>query len=183
MRKLRLALVLPITQFIVATILLHWGVRVEFYAPTPRLICWGLNAPALLFTSLDPGRWGPTFAWWPGSIIGVDMDDVFFLAGVIVVWYVVGRALDQRRTSVSAARRLGMVTTLIVQVLLLALGALLLVGGLWDLRHWQFGVVGQPPWRAVITLMWSAGLILLSGRGLVRAIFADRRRLTGGSTT
>jgi hypothetical protein len=45
----------------------------------------GLNAPALIFTVLDPIRLGPEFDWFPGSALGFYTDDLLFLMGVIVV--------------------------------------------------------------------------------------------------
>jgi hypothetical protein len=169
MQKLRLALVLPIIQFVVAAILLQSGdPHVPMYVPTARLICWGLSAPALLFRALNPIGWGPTFERLPRSIVGVDTDDLFFLAGVIVVWYIAGRALDQRRTSKTAGRS-GILTTSIVYPLLLVLGGVLLFGGLYDLEHPSSNNPDHPV-RGLLTLMWSVSLIFLSGRGLVRAI-------------
>jgi len=100
LHKLRWTWALPITQSLVAASLLQWGYSVpaprgsELYVPTARLICRGLNAPALIFRMFDPIRYGPEFDWIPRSTLGFDSDDLFFLVGVIVVWYIAGRSLD-----------------------------------------------------------------------------------------
>jgi hypothetical protein len=174
MRRFRLALVLPVIQFVIAAILLQWGYRTpvprgsELYVPTVRLICRGLNAPALLFRFLNPISRGPEFDWIPRSVIGFDTDDIFFLFGVIIVWYIAGRALDQRGTSTTAERS-GIAVVLVPGILLLALGVLLSLVGLHDLGPSRPNNPG-PPIGAVLTLMWSVTLICLSGRRLVQAI-------------
>ena len=80
----------------------------------------------------------------------------------------VGRALDQWRGSQPAVERRGAMS-LIACSLLLALGGLLLLLGLDYLRNPRFNTPNYPV-VAVPMLMWSASLIFLSGRGLVRAI-------------
>jgi len=145
------------------------------YVPTARLICRGLNAPAVLFNVLDPIEWGVAPSWLPHSVFGFDTGDLFFLAGVIVIWYLVGRALDQRRALTAAGRR-QVVTALIVYSLLLALGGLLLFAGLQDFRPPQFSNLDYRPERAILTLIWAAGLIFVSGRGLVGMV---RRPIRG----
>ncbi len=168
MRKLRLAFALPFIQSILAAILLQWRTQSGFYVPTPRLVCWGLNAPALLFRTLNPIRWGPAFWWLPRSILGFDTDDLFFMAGVIVLWYLVGHALDRRGVSATAGRR-RTASCLLAYLLLLALGGVLLYGGLHLLRHKSSDNPNDPV-RAVLVLIWSVGLLCVSGRGFAKAI-------------
>jgi hypothetical protein len=180
-RKLRLAWVLPIIQVLVASILMEWSKRahgprrVEYYVPTSWLICRGLNAPALLFRFLNPRMWVPTWDWVPRSVLDFDVDRVFFVVGVAVVWYLVGRGLDQRGISKTAGRH-GVATAFIVYPLLLVLGVLLLYGGLRDLMN---PITPYAPVGASLMLIWSAVLILLSGRGLARAIASslDKHRV------
>jgi hypothetical protein len=174
MRKLKLAWFLPVIQFVIAAILLQWGYRApvprgsELYVPPSRLICLGLDAPALLFRLLDPVPWGPEFDWIPRSILGFDTDDLFFLVGVIVVWYLAGRALDHLWTP-RTAKRGSMAIVFVKCSLLLAAGVILFFFGLQQLGphppNYPAPTVG-----AVLTLMWSVALIFLSGKGLVRAI-------------
>jgi hypothetical protein len=179
MRKLRFTWFLPAIQFVIATILLQWGYRApvsrgsEMYVPTGQLICKGLNAPALLFRFLDPIPWGPKFDWIPRSILGFYTDDLFFLAGVIVVWYIVGRALDHRRTS-RRARQSSVAIALVRCSLLLALGVILFFAGLRDLGPRRSNNPA-PPVGAILTLVWSIALIFGSGRRLVASIRSSPR--------
>src|ERR1035438_5642080 len=170
MPKLRFAAVLPISQFVIAVILLQCGDPRRSYVHTARLVCWGLTAPAMLFRALGLllASCGPTFPWLTQPILGFYTDDLFFLAGVVVVWYLVGRALDQRRTSQTVRER-GRAMALIACSLLLTSGGLLLLLGLDYLRNPRFNNPNSLV-VAVPVLVWSASLIFLSGRGLVRAI-------------
>jgi hypothetical protein len=175
MQKLRLAWVLPITQVVVAAILLQWGnPHVSMYVPTARLICWGVTAPAMLFRGLGLllGSWESTFPWMTRSVGGFYTDDLFFLAGVVVVWCSVGRGLDQRRTRQTTGER-GTVTALTAYTLQLVLWGLLFILGLDYLRNPPFNNPDYPV-VAIPILAWSVGLIFLSGRRLVRAIRAFR---------
>jgi hypothetical protein len=173
MRRLRLALSLPVIQFGIAATLLQWGYRTpvppgsEMYIPTARLVCRGLNAPALLFRILDPFTWGLAGDRIPRSMLGFDTGDIPFLVGVIVVWYLVGRALDKRRISKTAER--SRIAVALIACFLLSLGGLLFSAGLHDLGPARPNN-SSPPVGAVLTLVWSAALIFLSGRGLARAI-------------
>jgi len=70
------------------------------YFATPTLICGGINAPARflaatsrLFDRVDHAQ--PTIA-------GLTLDYVFFMIGVLILWYLVGRALDNRQLGRSA---------------------------------------------------------------------------------
>jgi hypothetical protein len=182
MRKLRLALLLPVVQLLLAAILLRWGDTThlrasEDHTPTVRLICWGLNAPALLFRALDPIRLGPTYSWIPTSILGFDIDDICFLVGVAVLWFFIGRAIDKRGSARTTGRR-GMVAALVGYTLLLALGGFLLYAGPYDLEHPVSDNPNQPV-RGILTLMWSVALLYLSGRGLTKTI---RRALRGSGS-
>jgi biotin transporter BioY len=112
------------------------------------------------------GRWGPPYLTGPTA--GFYTDDLFFLAGVVVVWYFVGRAWDQRRTPQTVGKR-GTVKALIACALLVALGGLLFLLGMDYLRNPRFNNPDYPA-VAVPVLMWSVSLIFLSGRRLVRAI-------------
>jgi len=167
MHKLRLAIVLPIIQVVIAAILLRLGKRppVAMFVPTAQRINWGLNAPALLFRAVPvfvAGR-EPASTWPSRSVLGFDVSDLFFLVGVIVVWFLVGRALDRRRTSKTAGGHRS-ATALVAHPLLLALAGLLFYLGLLERRSYLDLV------RTLLMWIWSASLIFVSIRGLVRVL-------------
>ena len=91
MRKLKLAIILPIIQVLVAVVLLLQADRTHgpggldyHYFPPAWLICKGLNAPAMLL--LVP--FGGTWYFVPQiPIVGRSL----FLISVMIVWYFVGR--------------------------------------------------------------------------------------------
>jgi len=112
MNKVRFIVILPASHVAIVTILLEWERiapvprGVELYVSTPRLICHGLNAPGLFVRVLDYYllEFESRPVWLSRPLFGLRSDDFFFLAGVIAVWYVVGRALDHRRTSRTPGR-------------------------------------------------------------------------------
>jgi hypothetical protein len=164
MRKLRFALVLPITQVVIALILLLWADRTPVpphldysYHPPAWLICKGLNAPVMLLLVPFGGDW---YFVPSRPIVGRGL----FLIFVAVVWYLVGRAVDQREAP-RPARVRRMVTVLVVRSFVLAAGGLLFYSGWNELSGPITTAVG-----AFLTLTWSASLIFLSGRALVRMI-------------
>lgn len=161
MRKLKLAVILPIVQFVIASVLLHLAERppVALYDPTELMICRGLNAPALLFRVW----WPPPPRWYPRSLLGVNGSEVPFLLGVIVVRHLVGRALDQQHPP-NSLRRHTSAAALLVHVPLLALGGILFYAGLLYSES-SLHRVG-----AVLTWIWAASLVLVSVRGLARAV-------------
>jgi hypothetical protein len=168
MHKLKLAIFLPIIQFAIAVILLKQAGRPDFYVPTSKLICWGLNAPALLFRG--QALWGPISVLVPGSIRGVDAGDLFFLLGVIVVWYLVGRALDRKRNLENECGPIRPMAVVAHCFLLVVGGLLLYVGAalLGDVNY-----RGRPE-RGILTLLWAVSLLFFSGRALMRSA---RRRV------
>jgi hypothetical protein len=183
-RELKLSLVLPVVQVAIAAALLEWAYRatyprgVELYVPTGRLICLGLNAPARLFRFADPTQWESTPAWVPRSLFGFSTDDLFLLAGVAVVWFLVGLALDHRHdldTMGGRKKALG----LVVSPLLLALGGLLFYGALRELGPNNNNV--NAPIGGILTLMWALSLIFFPGKWLVNAIFRADRGLDSSS--
>jgi hypothetical protein len=104
--KLKLSWVLPLVQLPLAIFLLEWGQHSAngiqrrydtLYAATPTLICGGINEPArvlartsIFFDRVDHAR--PT-------IFGFILDYVFFMIGIVILWYVVGRTFDNFRLS------------------------------------------------------------------------------------
>jgi len=159
--KLRLALILPVAQVIIAGVL-------EFYAPSPDLekplplvtqICWGVNAPALFVRGL--GSRILDFVLPVGHAIPTN--ELCFLGGVALVWSLAGRALDRRIAGLPVAPlgRKGFVV----------LGSLLLLGldlGMNALAM-QMRLVGRTPWTLLVGA-WAVILIVGSVRGLAARI-------------
>jgi hypothetical protein len=170
-RKLKFAIVLPITQLLIASTLLLWADRT--YVPPPNfplawLICKGLNAPAILLLVPFGGTW---YFLPPMPFVG----RALFLMSVALIWYPVGRVLDQRKAAKRARER--RVTVLVVQSLLLTAGGLLFYFGWNELRGSLLTDVGAFPstWSVSLmgtffTLTWSVSLIFLSGRALARMV-------------
>ncbi len=110
MRRVRFAVVLPFVQVFIATILLVWTdlvipivyrnwwrfprreVFIDEGVIATNTISHGINAPALLFRGLALSLRLQGHPVW-----GVGLEDVFYLAGVVVLWCLVGRTLDRRR--------------------------------------------------------------------------------------
>ena len=176
--RLKLSWILPVVQLPVAIFLLEWGWRLgvqkqnrydTLYTSTPELICDGVNAPARLlaamsffFDRVDHAR--PT-------IFGLALDYVFFLTGIVVLWYLVGRALDNRRPS-HEPRPLWTTTKLV-----LVSGPLALMGSLLFYASLQ-GFLSPGRWNnstgnivhSVMVLLWSAVLFGVPTVKLVRRV-------------
>jgi hypothetical protein len=169
MRKLKLAIILPIIQVLVATVLLlqadrtrgPGGVDYHFFPPA-WLICKGLNAPAMLLLVPFGGTW---YFVPPIPIVG----RALFLISVAAVWYFVGRVLDERRAP-SQAREHRVAITLILRFLLLVAGGILFYGG-WN----EFGAPISTLVGLLLTFIWALSLIVFSSVSLLR-LLRDRHR-------
>ncbi len=169
--KLRLSWILPLVQLPLAISLLAWGehsahsaevIKKRYdtlYAATPTLICGAINAPARLIavTSVFFDR----FDRAPPTMVGFTLDYVFFMIGVLVLWYLVGRAFDNRQLSHNPRRAAWTATKLFfVGGPSALLGSLYFYGSLQGFRspgRWnnQIGNIAQ----SVLLLIWS--LVLL----------------------
>jgi hypothetical protein len=182
MRKLKFAIVLPIAQILIASVLLLWADRTPIPPPNfpvAWFLCRALNAPVMLLMIPLGGNWNfvPQIPFIGRSL---------FLTSVGVVWYLVGRALDRR--GAKPAREPRVVTVLAAQSLLLVAGILLLLIAWRDVSYPETSfrgafldvvrTVGATPVLGLIgtflTLAWSVSLIFLSCRTFVRLI---RRRV------
>jgi hypothetical protein len=106
MSKYRSVIVLPSVQFVLAIALMQWGYWATKHRPgkfdtvyvsTPSLVCDGLDAPAsvlrMLYRMFLERLWPEGDLW---SVAGFGAEDLIFLAGVVVLWYLVGRSMDRR---------------------------------------------------------------------------------------
>jgi len=165
MPKLKYSLTLPLLQLPLAAILWRSGDNIAAaHVPTPRLVCWGLSAPALLLRA--QAGWGPLSRWLPASICGLETSEFLFLAGVVAVWFSVGWALDRR----GVGSKFRWAVLRIVYPLLFALGSLLCVVGIDCWRNMSFNNANYPVFSALVWL-WSASLIFISLRAFVRVVW------------
>jgi hypothetical protein len=66
----------------------------EFWRPTSDLVCYGINAPAF---RLVPALYSLALGKFIPPIAGFYSQDLFLLAGVIVLWYLIGKEIDAWR--------------------------------------------------------------------------------------
>lgn len=182
--QLKLSWTLPIVQLPIAILLLQWA-RVSgaveqqrfdtLYTATPALVCAGINAPARVFEA-TAGFFDRVDHPIP-TIFGFKLDYVFFLVGIGILWYVVGKVLDQRQSSRHEPRPAWTTTKLIITGGPLALlGALLFYVSLQGfLNPWRWsnhvgGIV-----HSFLFLLWS--LILI---GVPTLKFVQRLRMANG---
>jgi hypothetical protein len=175
MRKPRLAVLAPMIQLVVAIALLlvahrtsaPKGFESSYYVPTAALVCYGINAPASLVKLI--GMLVVFLTNRPISIHGFGIEDAWFLVGVTLVWYMIGRKLDRLR-SVAESQKLRKLsaTEIMVKLLLLLLG-----GYFFYLAIEAFLVFGK--WNnptgniaeGFLFLAWSVVLILLPAKKLL----------------
>lgn len=190
MRTVRLALVLPVVQGLIVAIVLVWRdlavqlvyqatfrispheLRVDECVIMTDAILRGINAPAIFFEllALSVGlRDHPVF--------GVAIENLFYLVGVFVLWYFVGKTLDHRISPSSSKIRGTSPGRPWINLSLIGLGALLLSGSVQSYRafaHYNY----QRGWfiSVAIGLIWGLVLVIFPGLSLTRWI---RRGTTG----
>ena len=189
MPRLKLALVLPAVQVGITAVLTQWADRVSWIllgssrAPGPlahlhlfvielRVIWRGVNAPAFPLGQL---------AWVLSAyrILGFGVDDLFYLVGVLILWYLVGRKLDRRRFGIAAAESGTMATRILFPLFMMALGMFLFALSLVDFRE-EFSFARGYYIRyyglavSILFLLWSLALMISSGLKL-------RHNISGGA--
>jgi hypothetical protein len=190
MRRLRLALILPPLQlaFAVVAVMVFTYQSRGLDAPDDFLIwqlCCGVNAPAR-FAALILG----VFCNWLGHglerLNNVAWGEFYFFVGVVLMWFVIGYALDRRQARTNRVRPKPTVSKLVINVILLSLGTLLFIAGVQSLLtsismlKMPRATVGRflrsdPPLVVgIFFLLWSFVLIVIPGRNL-REIHADKR--------
>lgn len=183
MRQLRFAVVLPILQFLTAGGLLEWGHRVPppkgldtLYMPTVTLICFGINAPAVLFKS--PWYVLPRTSL---SILGFGAEELSFLLGVVLVWYLLGRELDQRESQ----KALLPVTALsfFFNILLIVFGMVLFLLGLAAIFRHPGGNSSGGIIAGTLFLIWSLAIDGRCGARLMSGLRHRRSALTNAQNS
>ena len=162
---MQLKLVLPVGQTALAAALLLFAGPTGGYIATSRLICWGLNAPALLF--MLPLGWQAVSRSLPRNVFGIPIDDLLFLMGTGFLWYLVGNWLDQRRSV--EARDIKMMRW-VPHFIILSIGGLLLYLGFLDFQQPRFSNLGNRPYRGILYVLWACTLLYGSGRGMTRLL-------------
>jgi hypothetical protein len=163
MNRVRLAWILPVLQLCVATGLLIWGSTVPrprvdtLWVPTATMICYGINAPAILFRVF-------VFPFYLAQydlprLFGLGLDRFLFLVEVVIVWFLVGRGLGNLRL------RGGRVTlptlgNLLHNLLLIALGVLLFLLGLVPVRGMNFNNPAGALAEGSLFILWSLCLVV-----------------------
>ncbi len=181
--SLRLRVTLPVVQVLIAGALMQWEYRTpsprgsEYFSPPARLLRLGLDAPARPIWLLDPDvlfdavsthpAEGPVFPWLPQSMLGFNRDDVLFLIGTAITWYLAGRALDQRIAGVSGGS--STVRLALAYLFLLGFGVCLFGTGFHDLGP-NRAESTIPPVGAVFTLIWAAIMVFIPVRGAIRVV-------------
>jgi hypothetical protein len=170
---LRLSLVLPIAQVALAICLLgpsdQPGVQQRWdtlYSPTARLICAGINAPATIligfarmFDRVDHPR--PT-------MFGLSLEFVFFLLGIGLLWYFVGKFLDQRLIP-NRPRLWSRNEFIFIGGALAVYGLVLLSLGLQGLlTPWQWNNYWGNAVHASLLVIWAGALLAIPAVEFVR---------------
>jgi hypothetical protein len=204
--KLKFALALPIMQFLLALTAVLWYFELPERHPASALLFrpavssfyHGMNAPAWIISvliseairSLILGSVPSRPDWSSLSVYGIPVAETLFLVLVAVLWFLVGRAIDQRRL---AGARSGKTTWVgvILNTILLLLGVVLMVGaanGIGDLRS-PAQLLGTRPFiyfsipAEILLIAWSVLLILLPGKKLVCAFRPGQSNPTSAGCT
>jgi hypothetical protein len=107
MSKLRFAIGLPILALCGAFAVARWEHHIQAHLPptqqhpfisTATLVYEGINAPALSFKGVlhSVSSYLSRRSCAP-SVFGLGIGELLFLTGVVVLWFIVGLALDYRR--------------------------------------------------------------------------------------
>ena len=169
MSTVKYRVVLPVMQFLLAVALLiagrhsNPGKIVDFpYPPTSLMVCGAISAPAALLEvlvrsllPLDRLNHSPT------TLFGFQLEDIVFLIGVVVLWYMVGRFIDTRETLKTEPS--GKAGLLPGASALVAAAAALLWLGIWPIldRGSILNLTGTIL-SSILKILWSGFLLWLA---------------------
>ena len=106
-------------------------------------------------------------------MLGYDLEDVAFLLGVALLWFLIGKWLDRRRfDEVSSENRMAM-REILISMLLVALGLSMGTGLFYEGVHGLRIPLGRFWWtiaESILFLVWSIVLIIASGLTITRVI-------------
>jgi hypothetical protein len=175
--QLKCSIVLPIAQLILAIFLLEVVGRARtpqgfdnLYYSTSQLVCVGINAPATIFIGLS-GLFDRVDHASP-TILGLQLDEIFFFIGVLILWFVIGRALDQRWSPDEFPSKWTKFRLVLLGVPLELLGGFLFYQGLRGFLtpgRWNnyFGNIVQ----STLVVVWSVILIVSPVLKFVRQVW------------
>jgi len=181
MRKIKVALFLPVFHFLLAVILLRWAVLYPAapvpmdtpYVPITRLVCWGISAPAerlRILSFLVPNRIDQKLL----HATGFYSDTLIFLVGVVILWYLIGRAIDFHWFAKNPARTNSALRNTLLNWLMLVCGIYLFIVSVVNfndpLRHPKDANLVGNVVEALLFFAWSIVLMFLPARRLLDAI-------------
>jgi len=137
----RFSLLLPALQVPLAIALWEMGRFAQvprrldtLYSPTSTMVSFGINAPAVFFRALVfPLTRGNL--WRPPDFLGFELEQLAFFVGVGILWYVVGRVLDRRRSNKLRIPRRITAGELVLNLLFVLLGLAILLEGIQGFRN------------------------------------------------
>jgi len=161
----RLSWILPIVQLPLAIVMLEWGrhsgVQGRFdtiFFPTPALVCKGINAPATVLMAM--AFFFDRVDHAPLTILGSTLDYPLFLIGIVIQWFLVGKALDSWRSSAGGPLVWTWSRLILVGGPLALLGALSFYESLQGfLDPWRWNNRTGNLMQSVLVLLWSFVLI------------------------
>lgn len=184
MQRIRLKILLPLSQLILAVVLLTVGQHLDSLIkdkyeppplPMPTRVCFALNAPALL-------------ASWPivwasvalhirkaTSAILSPIDEIPFLIMVTILWYVIARRIEGITRKKKGAYASMSAARIIENVLFLFIGVILLYGVitqilyLFSYPHSTIDLV-----LSMLFLLWAMLLFYFPARDLYHALRRQR---------
>ena len=167
MRKLILMLILPVVQLIIAWVLLTCRGAYSAYLGDTRALCIAINAPIALFM-VPIYRFAP-IRWMPSEILGIRSDDFLVLLTVVILWLIVGLAIEYMawprtsKRSTPTARQ----AVFCVSLVAFAIWLFFRIAMDWMARansqHWFYIADG------LIATAWSLLLVAFSAWMLLRA--------------
>jgi hypothetical protein len=191
MRNVKFSFILPLVQLCVAISLFEWALRIPgplgldtFYVPTPRLLCFGINAPAVLFripilllmSVSERTHSALEHPLAEFSVLGLSASELSFLVGVVVLWFLVGRMLDHHSSSTFHERSRMTVFSVLLELLVMSMGVLLFVAAVHSFSDpWLYNNMIGNRAQGILFLAWSLVLVILPILNFVRAIRSKPR--------
>jgi hypothetical protein len=180
MPKLRLAVILPILIVCLDLPVALWQSHVDAQQPpkheypivSPVTLAYrGLNAPALIFRGLCEAAL-PVYRidHDPPTLLGVGSGQLFFFAGVVLLWFTVGLSFDRRRSCEMHRQTATTIWRVLGTLLFVAFAMLLFGGGVFVIRHRPAGNPVGDVLQGILFFGWSAVVAVTSAMRHVTAI-------------